>query len=339
MKLQQLRYVAAAAHHDLNLTAVANQLFISQSGISKQIRDLEAELGIDIFVRHGRRLVGLTEAGVQATEVIEEILKEADNLKRISSQFAANDQGSLTIATTHNQANYVLPSVLLRFARDFPHVTVELRQGTPQQVSDMLLRGEADFGIATEAIGDVADLLTVPCFDWRHVVIVPEGHALAGLPSLSLADVGDFPIVTYNSDFSGGRAVVQTFENACIDFDLRLTAMDAEVIKTYVRLGMGVGVVAEMAMINGDRTGLVTLAGSHRLFPPSSSKVALLKGSLLHDYAYDLIGMLAPRIPRAVLTGARSFRQLEDAFGFSERTDLHIGTPDPATIASRTTVS
>jgi DNA-binding transcriptional LysR family regulator len=327
MNLQQLRFVAAAAHHDLNLTEVANRLFVSQSGVSKQIRDLEAELGIDIFVRSGRRLTGLTEAGAQATGVIEQILKEADNLKRLSSQFVMNDRGWLTIAATHNQATYVLPSVLLRFAHDFPHVAVELRQGTPQQVSDMLLRREADFGIATEAVGEAPDLLAVPCFDWRHVAIVPEGHPLALLPSVSLADVADFPIVTYNSDFSGGRAVVRTFESARLDCDLRLTAMDAEVIKTYVRLGMGVGIVAEMAMINGDQTGLVTLAGSHRLFPPSGSKVALLKGSLLHNYAYDLIGMLAPRVPRAVLTGARSFRQLDDAFAFTERTDLHIGGP------------
>jgi DNA-binding transcriptional LysR family regulator len=336
MNLQQLRYVSAAVLHDLNLTEVANRLFISQSGVSKQISDLEAELGIDIFVRRGRRLVGLTEAGVQATGVIEQILKEADNLKGLSSQFVMNDRGWLTIATTHNQATYVLPSVLLRFARDFPHVAVDLRQGTPHQVSDLLLRCEADFGIATEAVSDVPDLLAVPCFDWRHVAIVPEGHPLARLPSVSLADVADFPIVTYNGDFSGGRAVIRTFEDARLDFDLRLTAMDAEVIKTYVRLGMGVGIVAEMAMINGDQAGLVTLAGSHRLFPPSSSKVALLKGSLLHNYAYDLIGMLAPGVPRAVLTGARSFRQLDDAFSFSERTDLHIGAPGPPTAAKNT---
>jgi len=339
MNLQQLRYVAAAAHYDLNLTEVANRLFISQSGVSKQIRDLEAELGIDIFVRHGKRLVGLTEAGAQATDVIKQILQEADNLKRLSSQFVANDRGSLTIATTHNQATYVLPSVLLRFARDYPHVAVELRQGTPQQVCDMLLRGEADLGIATEAVSDVSDLLAVPCFDWRHVAIVPEGHVLSRLPSVTLADIADFPIVTYNGDFSGGRAVVSTFEGRGLDFDLRLTAMDAEVIKTYVRLGLGVGIIAEMAMINGDETGLVTLAGSHRLFPPSSSKVALLKGSLLHNYAYDLIGMLAPRVPRAVLTGARLFRQLEDAFTFAERTDLHLGTAGLATVSPQNSIS
>ncbi|MBO9582375.1 MAG: LysR family transcriptional regulator [Sphingobium sp.] len=335
MKLQQLRYVAAAAHHDLNLTAVANQLFISQSGISRQIRELEAELGIDIFVRRGRRLVGLTEAGAQATEVIAAILREADNLKRLSSQFFATDRGYLTIAATHNQASYVLPSVLLRFAREFPHVAVELRQGTPRQVADMLLKREADFGLATEAVSDTTGLLAVPCFDWHHVAIVPEAHALTRLASPSLADIADFPIVTYNSDFSGGRAVAQTFTDRGFDFDLRLTAMDAEFIKTYVRLGMGVGIVAEMAMINGDQTGLVTLPGSHRLFPRMRSKVALLKGSLLHNYAYDLIAMLAPRVPRAVLTATRSFRQLEDPSSFSERTDLHIGGPDFTIAASR----
>ena len=325
MNFQQLRYVAAAAHHDLNLTEVANQLFISQSAVSKQIRELEAELGIDIFVRRGKRLVGLTEAGIHASAVIEGILKGSDNLKRLSAQFAAEDQGRLTIATTHNQASYVLPSVLLRFTQDFPKVVVEIRQGTPQYVADMLLRREADVGIATEALDDVSGLVTVPAFDWSHVVIVPEWHDLANLPEPTLSDIAAYPLITYSRDVTGGSAVHDAFEQADLYPDLRLTAMDADVIKTYVRLGMGVGVVAEMAAANGEMDGLVALAGSHRLFPSSSTKVALLKGSLLRNFAYNLVEALAPQIPRAGLTGARPIIPPQQPLAtFAQRTDLHV---------------
>lgn len=325
MNFQQLRYVRAAVRHDLNLTEVANQLFTSQSGVSKQIRDLEAELGIDIFVRRGKRLVGMTKAGAHASEVIERILHETENLKRLSAQFVAEDKGRLTIAATHNQASYVLPPVLLRFGQEFPGVEVEIRQGTPRYVADMLLRGEADIGIATEALDDVADLLTVPCFDWDHVVIVPEGHALTHLQNPTLADIAAYPFITYSRDFSGGSTVLDTFEQAGLTPDLRFSAMDADVIKTYVRFGMGVGVVAQMAVINGRADGLVALPGSHRLFPRSSTKVALLKGSLLRNFAYSLVGMLTPQVPYAVLTGAKPLTPQPAALAtFSERSDLHF---------------
>lgn len=324
MNLQQLRYVAAAARHDLNLTEVANQLFMSQSGISRQIRELEAELGVDIFVRRGRRLVGLTEAGAHAAAVIENILQGTDNLKRLSAQFVAEDKGRLTIAATHNQASYVLPRVLIRFAQEFPHVTVELRQGTPQFVSDMLLRREADIGIATEVLDDAPDLLVFSCFDWNHVVTVPDGHELARLPAPTLADIAAYPVITYNREISGGSVVADAFERAGLDPDVRLTAMDADVIKTYVRFGMGIGVVAEMAMVNGDRDGLVSLSGSHRLFPNLTAKVAVLKGSLQRNFAYSLVQMLVPNVPRAALTGAKPVARPQDTLSFAERTDLHL---------------
>ncbi len=325
MNFQQLRYVRAAVHNDLNLTEVANQLFTSQSGVSKQIRDLEAELGIDIFVRRGKRLVGLTKAGSHAAEVIERIIHEAENLKRLSAQFVAEDKGRLTIAATHNQASYVLPPVLVHLSRAFPDVEVEIRQGTPRYVSDMLLRGEADLGIATEALDEVSDLATFPCFDWDHVVIVPEDHALARLPAPSLADIAAYPLITYSRDFSGGSVVVDAFDKAGLSPDLRLTAMDADVIKTYVRLGMGVGVVAQMAMVNGPADGLAVVPQSSRLFPHSSTKVALLKGSLLRNFAYSLVEMLAPHIPRKVLTGARPMPPLTEGLAsFAQRPDLHF---------------
>lgn len=325
MNFQQLRYVRAALHNDLNLTEVANQLFTSQSGVSKQIRDLEAELGIDIFVRRGKRLVGLTKAGGHVAEVVDRLLHEADNLKRLSAQFVAQDKGRLTIAATHNQASYVLPPVLLRFAREFPDVEVEIRQGTPRYVSDMLLRGEADIGLATQALDEVSDLATFTCFDWDHVVIVPDGHPLARLPAPTLADIAGFPLITYSRDFAGGSAVVDAFEAAGLKPDLRLTAMDADVIKTYVRLGMGVGIVAQMAMINGQCDGLKILPQSNRLFPHSSTKVALLKGSLLRNYAYSLVRMLAPHVPQKVLTGARPMPvPAQRLASFAERSDLHF---------------
>jgi len=325
MNFQQLRYVRSAVHNDLNLTEVANQLFTSQSGVSKQIRDLEAELGIDIFVRRGKRLVGLTKAGSHASDVIERILTETENLKRLSAQFVAEDKGRLTIAATHNQASYVLPPVLVRFSQAFPDVEVEIRQGTPRYVSDMLLRGEADLGIATEALDDVPDLLTLTCFEWDHVVVVPEGHELAALAEPTLADIAAFPLITYSRDFSGGSVVLDAFEQAGLCPDIRLTAMDADVIKTYVRLGMGVGVVAQMAMVNGKGGGLTVLPQSHRLFPHSSTKVALLKGSLLRNFAYSLIDMLAPHVPRNVLTGAKPMPALPEGLAsFDKREDLHF---------------
>lgn len=323
MNFQQLRYVRAAVRNDLNLTEVANQLFTSQSGVSKQIRDLEAELGIDIFVRRGKRLVALTTAGRRVAEVIDRILTESDNLKRLSAQFVSEGKGRLTIAATHNQASYVLPPVLLRFAREFPEVEVEIRQGSPGYVAEMLLRSEADLGLATEALDAVPDLLTFECFEWEHQVIVPTGHELAGLASPTLADVAAFPLITYSRDVTGGSVVAETFQQAGLHPDLRLMATDADVIKTYVRLGMGVGVVAEMAIANGTSTGLTVLPGSNRLFPRSTTKVGLLKGALLRNFAYSLIGMLAPHVPgKALSTGVPDGPGASPAQTFADRHDL-----------------
>jgi len=327
MNFQQLRYVRTAIHNDLNLTEVANQLCTSQSGVSKQIRDLEAELRIDIFVRRGKRLVGLTKAGVHAADVIERILHETDNLKRLSAQFVAEDKGRLTIAATHNQASYVLPPVLVHFTQRFPEVEVEIRQGTPRFVTDMLLRGEADLGVATEALDDVGDLLTIPCFDWDHVVIVPEGHDLARHPNPTLADLAAFPLITYSRDFSGGSLVIDAFTDAGLSPDIRLSAMDADVIKTYVRLGMGIGIVSQMAIVNGKSDGLEVLPHSSALFPHSSTKLAMLKGSLLRNYAYSLAEMLAPHVDHAVLTGAKPYRPAKGEappVHFVDRIDLHF---------------
>jgi LysR family cys regulon transcriptional activator len=337
VNFQQLKYVRTAIQTNLNLTEVANQLFTSQSGVSKQIRELEAELKIDIFVRRGKRLVGLTKAGEKAAEVIEKLLHQADNLKRLSQQFSQENKGRLVVAATHNQASYILPPALVRFSQLFPDVEIELRQGTPKYVVDMLMRGEADIGLATEAVDDHHELQTYPCFTWEHVVIVPPDHPLATIERPSLADVGHYPIITYNPEFSGRSKINIAFEEAGIDPDIRLTAMDADVIKTYVRLGMGVGIVAQMAIANGSNEALVIVPGSNRFFNPSTTKIATLKGSLLRNYAYRLIEMLAPHLDAAVLSGAKrpSKERPQPPLSFLQRPDLKIGNLHPGAQAAQ----
>lgn len=329
MNFQQLKYVRAAVQNNLNLTEVANLLYTSQSGVSKQIKELEAELRMDIFVRRGKRLVGLTKAGESVVKVIENLLTEADNLKRLSQQFTQADQGRLVIATTHNQASYVLPRALLRFSKMFPDVTVELRQGTPEYVVETLLNGSAEIGVATEAVDKHPDLLTHSCLTWNHVVIAPDGHPLTALNKPSLVDVARYPIITYNPEFSGRPQIDRAFDDAGLEPDIRLTAMDADVIKTYVRCGMGIGIVAEMS-IAAEQGTLKALEGSSQFFLPSTTKVAMLKGSLLRNYTYHLIEMLAPHLDAEVLSGQRRrsvVARPTEILPFSERADLQIEFP------------
>jgi DNA-binding transcriptional LysR family regulator len=260
--------------------------------------------------------------------VIERLLREAENLKRLSQQFAQADKGRLIIATTHNQANYVLPQVLVSFSREFPEVEVELRQGSPSIVVEMLLRGEADLGIATEAIDGQAGLRTFPCFSWEHVAIVPHGHPLAGLEGASLADLAEYPIVTYTPEFTGRSNIDAAFERAKLHPDIRLTAVDADVIKTYVQLGMGVGIVAQMAVENSQGDPFATVPGSNRFFAPSTTKIAVPEGALLRNYACRLIQMLAPHLDERVVKGARRTEPNREAgtiIPFAERRDLWIG--------------
>jgi len=327
MNFQQLRYIRAALQNDLNLTKVASELFTSQSGVSKQIKELEAELRIEIFVRRGKRLVDLTEAGRSAAPVIERLLQEAENLKRLSEQFVQADKGRLIIATTHNQANYVLPQVLVSFSHEFPEVDVELRQGSPGLVVDMLLRGEADLGIATEAIDGKAGLRSFPCFSWEHVAIVPHGHPLAGQEGTTLTDIAEYPIITYTPEFTGRSNIDAAFERAGLHPDIRLAAVDADVIKTYVQLGMGVGIVAQMVVENGSDQAFATVPGSNRFFAPSTTKIAIAEGALLRNYAYRLIQILAPHLDERTVKGARQVEASREATAllpFAARHDLRI---------------
>ena len=333
MNFQQLRYVRSAVQNDLNLTKVAGQLYTSQSGVSKQIKELEAQLNLDIFVRRGKRLTGVTEAGRSVVEVIERLLQEADNLKKLSEQFTQADRGRLIIATTHNQASYVLPQVLLRFSRAFPDVEVELRQSSPSEIADALLHGEADIGIATEAIDGHQELLTFPCFTWEHVAVVPPDHPLAVLPKVTLEDIARYPIITYSADYTGRSRINAAFEEAGLEPDIRLTAVDADVIKTYVKLGMGIGIVAQMAIEADISETLVPLAGSHRLFPQSSTKLAFPSGALLRNYTYHLIESLAPHLTEQKIRKIARGLTVDTSVlvqTYAERKDLHPGWAEEA---------
>ena len=301
MNFQQLRYVREAVRRDLNLTEASNVLNTSQSGVSKQIRELELELGIEIFVRRGKRLTGLTRAGEGAVKLIEHVLQEAENLKRYASQFSSESRGRLVIATTHNQARYVLPDVVSAFAAEFPGVQLELRQTTPRQAADSVVQGEADIAIATEALDKVTELACFPCFSWRHVVIAPKGHELIG-PAPTLEAIANYPLITYSSEFSGRSQIDAAFAERGLEPDIRLAAMDADIIKAYVARGLGLGIVAEMALDPDDKQ-LVELTGSRDLLPALTAKLAIHRGALLHDYAYRFIEILAPHLKPSVLRG------------------------------------
>jgi LysR family transcriptional regulator, cys regulon transcriptional activator len=295
MNFQQLRFVREAVRQNMNLTEVANVLYTSQSGVSKQIKDLEDELGVDIFIRRGKRLTGLTEPGKAVHQLIERMLLDAENLRRVARQFAEEDTGHLVVATTHSQARYALPKVVHQFREVFPNVRLALRQGNPQQIAQSIINGEADFGIATEALDRYPDIVTFPCYSWHHIVVVPKSHPLVGRENITLEEIAEYPVITYDQDFTGRSHIDQAFAKVGAVPDVVLTAIDADVIKTYVELGMGVGVVAAMAYDPERDTGLVALDTQH-LFEANTTRVGLRKGAFLRQYAYRLIEMFAPQL-------------------------------------------
>jgi LysR family cys regulon transcriptional activator len=294
MNFQQLRFVREAVRNNLNLTEVAAVLYTSQSGVSKQIKDLEDELGIELFVRSGKRLTALTRAGGGAVQIVGRILQETENLRRYASQYAGVDSGRLVIAATHTQARYTLPKVVEEFNRAYPKVTLELHQGTPRQIAAMVSEGEADIGIATEALDQAADVQAHPCFTWSHRVVVPAGHPLLARTPVTLADIAAYPLVTYNEQFTGRKCVDAAFAQAGLVPDLRLTAMDADVIKTYVRRGLGVGIVAEMALEDIEPAGLQVLRTDGELFGDCTTMLGVRNGVFLPSFAYRFIEMFAP---------------------------------------------
>ncbi len=303
MNFQQLRSVREALRCGFNLTEVAKVLHTSQPGVSRQIRELEEELGVDLFVRAGKRLTSLTEVGALIVPIIENMLNDAESLKRAGEEFTQQASGRLSIATTHSQARYALPGAVRDFRQRYPQVSLNLHQGTPDQVAEMLVSGEADIGIATEALASYDALVALPCFRWTHSVIVPPGHALLDGAPLTLERLSEYPIITYNPGYTGRTHIDEAFDKAGIEIDLVITAMDADVIKTYVELGMGVGIIAGMAFDAERDRGLRAISVGH-LFGMNVSRVAMKQGAYLRSYIYTFIELLAPTLNRKMVESA-----------------------------------
>jgi LysR family cys regulon transcriptional activator len=303
VNLQQLRYLCAIVDHGLNVSDAAEALFTSQPGISKQVRQLEDELGVPVFVRHGKRLSALTPAGAAVVATARRALREVENLRRVGADFKSEDSGVLAIATTHTQARYVLPPVISRFAARYPKVKVVLHQGNPLQVAEQTLRSEVDVGIATEALATFPDLVTLPCYEWNRCVLVPQGHPLAKVVPLTLPALARYPIITYDFAFTGRSQINAAFDAEGIVPNVVLTALDADVIKTYVELGMGVGIVATMAYDAARDANLDKLDAAH-LFAPSTTRLALRRDVFLRGYVYDFIARFAPMLDRAAIDAA-----------------------------------
>lgn len=303
MKIQQLRYLSEVARRDLSVSAAAEALHTSQPGVSRQIKELEDELGVEIFVRHGKRLTAITEPGRAVLAIAERILAEAANLKRAGAEFANEKLGTLTVATTHTQARYALPRAVAALKRRYPDVQLVIHQGNPTQICEMVLRGEADFAIATEQIAEYPELVSLPCYQWNRCIVVPPRHALARAKPLTLEAVARYPIVTYDFAFANRSLVEKAFEHRGLAPKVVLTALDADVIKTYVQLGLGVGIMAKMAFDAKRDRGLVALDAAH-LFESSTTRLGIKRGAYLRRYAYEFIELFAPHLPRAIVEPA-----------------------------------
>lgn len=305
MNFQQLRSVREAQRRGFNLTEVAQALHTSQPGVSRQIRELEEELGIELFVRVGKRLTGLTEPGEQVLPIVERLLQEAENLKRAADDFASAGSGRLRIAATHSQARYALPPAVRDFRAHHPDVSLHLQQGSPQQIARLLLDGEADVGIATEALAQYPELVALPCYRWTHAVVVPPDHPLlvSGEP-LTLARLAQFPIITYEPGYTGRSHIDEAFAAAQLTPHIVLSAMDADVIKTYVELGLGVGIVASIAFDEERDRHLRALDARH-LFEDNMTRLAVRRSAFLRDYIYEFIQTFASPLRREVVDAAR----------------------------------
>jgi LysR family cys regulon transcriptional activator len=297
MKLQQLRYAVEVARQGLNVSTAADVLHTSQPGVSKQIRLLEDELGVEIFERHGKRVVAITEPGRAVISIAERILSEAANLKRAGEEYANESSGSLRIATTHTQARYALPKAVTAFKLKYPGVQLSIQQGNPTQICEQVLAGEADVAIATEAISDYPELVSLPCYQWNRCVVVPPRHPLLKVQPLTLEAVTRFPIITYDFAFAGRSQVNKAFESRDLKPNVVLSALDADVIKTYVELGLGIGIMAKMAFDPARDRTLRAIDASH-LFESSTTRLGIRRGAYLRGYAYEFIELFAPHLPR-----------------------------------------
>ena len=304
MNLHQFRFVQEAVRRNLNLTETAKALFTSQPGISKAILELEEELGVDIFARHGKRLRRVTEPGQEVLKSVEVILREVGNLKRIGEEFSKQDAGTLSIATTHTQARYVLPEPVTALRRKFPKVNVSLHQGTPEQVARMVLEETADVGLATESLSAFDELVTLPCYEWQHVLVVPAGHPLAQVERPTLEQLAAEPLVSYHPSFTGRTRIDQAFAAKRLKPHVVLEAIDSDVIKTYVRLGLGIGIIAEMAVRNDPPNGDLVWRPVGHLFGRNVARLALKRGAYLRSFVYAFIEGLSDRLNRSLIERA-----------------------------------
>tara|TARA_R110002110_G_scaffold157570_1_gene354569 strand:+ start:127086 stop:128060 length:975 start_codon:yes stop_codon:yes gene_type:complete len=322
MKLQQLRYIWEVAHHELNVSATAQSLYTSQPGISKQIRLLEDELGVEIFARSGKHLTHVTPAGEAILKTAGEVLRKVESIKQVAQEYSNEKKGSLSIATTHTQARYALPATIRSFIERYPDVSLHMHQGTPMQISELAADGTVDFAIATEALELFSDLIMMPCYRWNRCVLVPRDHPLTQLSELTLEDVAEHPIVTYVFGFTGRSRLDEAFVARGLVPRVVFTAADADVIKTYVRLGLGIGIVAAMAYDERADADLVALDAS-KLFASSVTKIGCRRGTFLRGYMYDFIEDFAPHLTREIV---------QEAFSHPSKTELdelfsHIELP------------
>jgi LysR family transcriptional regulator, cys regulon transcriptional activator len=300
MNLQQLRYVVEVSRRGLNVSDAAEALFTSQPGVSKQIRLLEDELGVEIFVRHGKRLIALTDPGRQVVTIAERMLRDQASLRMVGEEFTRESEGVLSIATTHTQARYALPPVIQRFIQHYPKVRLNLHQGSPTQVCDYVLSGEADIAIATEAIADNDNLVMLPCYQWNRSVIAPKGHPLLKAQPLTLEEIARWPIITYDFAFTGRNQINKAFLGRGLKPNVVLTAIDSDVIKTYVAMGLGVGILASMAFDPVADKQLGALDAAH-LFESSTTRIGIRRNAYLRGYVFSFIEFFAPALTRRVV--------------------------------------
>ena len=311
MNLHQFRFIQEAVRRDLNLTEAAKSLHTSQPGVSKAIIELEEELGIDIFARHGKRLKRVTEPGQQVLKSIDVIMREVSNLKRIGEQYSAQDSGTLSIATTHTQARYVLPEPVAKLRLAYPKVNVSLHQGSPEQVARMLIDEVAEIGIATESIAGYSELVTLPCYEWQHVLVLPTGHPLCSKEHLTLEDIASEPIITYHPSYTGRTRIDHAFATRKLEPRIALEAIDSDVIKTYVKLGLGVGIAAEMSVRDvadtATSSGLVVRPAG-QLFGQNVARGAFERGVYLRDFVFEFAELLSDRLSRTLVERAMTGR-------------------------------
>jgi LysR family transcriptional regulator, cys regulon transcriptional activator len=304
MNLHQFRFVQEAVRRNLNLTEAAKALHTSQPGVSKAIIELEDELGVEIFARHGKRIKRVTEPGQHVLQSIEIILREVQNLKRIGEQFSKQDSGKLSIATTHTQARYVLPQPVAKLRQIYPKVGIELHQGSPDQVAQMLMTDVAEIGIATESLSQYEDLVTLPCYEWQHVLVLPFGHPLLDKERIHLEDLSKVPLITYHPSFTGRTRIDRAFASRQLTPNIVLEAIDSDVIKTYVKLGMGVGIVAEMAMAGEEKSPELVARPAGELFGQNIARVAFKRGIYLRHFVLRFAELLSDRLTRELITKA-----------------------------------